>query len=258
MQQAIDYEVQWQIDTIENGGKIQQATILFSPDTGETRMMRSKEDAHDYRYFPDPDLAPLRISAEWVAELKSSVRELPWQRQERYLARGVSTRNAEALTQHRESSDLFDAAVAEGAEPVRLANLLVGKAASLANQRGCTVGELGLDPHRLAALTGLLEAGKITATSAARLLELMLSDDRTVDEIARAQGLFLQTDPDAVRRWAEEALAANPQAREDVVSGGKKQSKALSYLVGQVMQRSRGTAPPQEVRRLLRELLGLR
>ncbi len=230
----------------------------FDAERGETVFQREKEEAHDYRYFPDPDLVPLRIPEAWAAGIGGSIGELPWQRQRRYLERhGLSARNAEALTQDRPSSDLFDAAVAAGADPARLANLLVGKGAALANQRGCTLAELGLAADRLAALTGLLGASKITATSAARLLELLLSDARPVEEIARAEGLLLQTDPDAVRRWVEEALAANPQAKDDVVAGGKKQAKALGFLVGQVMQRSRGAAPPQEVQRLLRELLGL-
>ncbi len=230
----------------------------FDAERGETVFQREKEEAHDYRYFPDPDLAPLRVPEEWVAGIRGAIGELPWQRQRRYLERqGLSARNADALTQDRPSSDLFDAAVAAGAEPGRLANLLVGKGSALANQRGCTLAELGLAADRLAALTALLGAAKITATSAARLLELLLSDARPVEEIARAEGLIVETDAGALRLWVEEALSANPQAREDASSPGKKQAKALGFLVGQVMQRSRGSAPPQEVQRLLREMLGL-
>ncbi len=184
--------------------------------------------------------------------------ELPQQRQRRYLeAYGLSARNAEALTQDRSGSQLFEDAVAAGAEPVRLANLLVGKGAALANQRGCGLGELGLAPDRLAALSRLLEAEKVTATSAARLLEVLLADPRPVEDLARALELIVETDAGAVRRWVDEALAANPQAREDAVAPGKKQAKALGFLVGQVMQLSRGAAPPQEVQRLLRQMLGL-
>ncbi len=230
----------------------------FDPDRGETVFQREKEEAHDYRYFPDPDLPPLRISQEWVERLKATIGELPAQRRSRYAATyGLSARNAEALTQERGSSQLFDDAIAAGGEPVRLANLLVGRASALANQRGCTLAELGLAPDRLAALSRLMEAGKVTSTSAARLLELLLSDPRPVEEMARALGLIVETDAGAVLRWVEEALADNPQARADAAAPGKKQAKALGFLVGRVMQRSRGAAPPEEVQRLLRHLLGL-
>ena len=230
----------------------------WDDDRGETVFQREKEEAHDYRYFPDPDLLELRISQDWIDKLKASIGELPAQRQRRYVdAHGLSPRNAEALTLDHGSSQLFEAAVAAGGEPVRLANLLVGKGSALANQRGCSLGELGLPADRLAALSRLLEAEKVTSTSAARLLEQLLSDPRPVDEMARALGLVVETDAGALRSWVEEALAANPQAREDAGTPGKKQAKALGFLVGQVMQRSRGAAPPQEVQRILRQLLGL-
>jgi aspartyl-tRNA(Asn)/glutamyl-tRNA(Gln) amidotransferase subunit B len=230
----------------------------FDPERGATVFQREKEEAHDYRYFPDPDLLELRIPEPWVAELRASVGELPQAREKRYLeSYGLSARNAEALTQDRRTSQLFEDAAAAGGEPGRLANLLVGRAAALANQRGCGIGELGLSPGRLADLSRMLEAGKVTSTSAGRLLEMLLTDARPVEDMARAAGLIVETDAGAVRRWVEEALAANPQARADAAAAGKKQARALGFLVGQVMQRSGGAAPPQEVQRLLRQLLGL-
>jgi aspartyl-tRNA(Asn)/glutamyl-tRNA(Gln) amidotransferase subunit B len=256
----IDRQYQEWLEDPEGRGreKLGKQNRGFDPERGETVFQREKEEAHDYRYFPDPDLVPVRMPAEAIAALAGSIGELPWQREERYRSTlGLSARNAEALTQDRGSSDLFDESVGKGADAVRLANLLVGKGSALANQRGCSLAQLGLGARRLADLTVLLATERVTATSAARLLELALTDGRPVEDIAAAAGLLLQKDPAAVRRWVEEALAANPQAREDVLSGGKKQAKALGFLVGQVMQRAGGAAPPNEVQRVLREMLEL-
>ena len=241
--------------TLERLGKQNRG---FDADRGVTVFQREKEEAHDYRYFPEPDLAPVAISGEWRERLAATIGELPRRRQARYREElALSERNAEALTAERETGDLFDAAVGMGADAEKTANLLVGKASQLANQRGCTLAALGIGAARLAGLAGMLTGGEINATTAARILELLVDDPRSPEAIARQEGLLMETDPEAIGRWVDEAVEANPQAREDAQSDGKSRKKAFGFLMGQVMQRSKGTAPPQEVQRLLRARLGL-
>jgi aspartyl-tRNA(Asn)/glutamyl-tRNA(Gln) amidotransferase subunit B len=261
LEAAVSFEIERQYqEWLENPEGFSLAALGkqnrgFDVNRGETVFQREKEEAHDYRYFPEPDLVPVLISDDRRAELAATIGELPRQRQTRYSDLGLSDRNAQALTMDRQTGDLFDSAVEAGADPVKTANLLVGKGSQLANQKGGTIADLGLGADRLAEISSMLQENKISSTTASRLLETLVEDDRPPVLIAKEQGWLQETDPEAVLRWIEQALEANPKAREDVQSGGKNQKKALGFLTGQVMKISGGAAPPQEVQRLLREKL---
>jgi aspartyl-tRNA(Asn)/glutamyl-tRNA(Gln) amidotransferase subunit B len=230
----------------------------FDVESGMTVFQREKEEAHDYRYFPDPDLVPVTVSREWVERIQKDLGELPTQREIRYRQTyGFSDRESALLTQDRAIGELFDCALEAGGDPKHCVNLLIGRAAFLANQRGCSLSELGLRARALAELSTLLAEGRIVSTTASKLFDRMLEEDRSPLELAEEGNLLVQTDLQALKCWVQEALEENPQAREDVLSGGKKEKKAFGYLMGQIMKKSKGKAPPQEAQKFLREALGL-
>jgi len=225
--------------------------------TERTVFQREKEEAHDYRYFPDPDLVPVVIDEDWLGRVSASIGELPLARRRRYMSEyGLTFKQADALTQDAATGDLLDEAVKDGADPKRCVNLLLGRAAAIANERGCQIGRLGIRADQLSELAKMLAAGQINATAAEKVLVTMIDDDRDAMQIAQAQGLLAERDTGAIEAWVDEAIAANPQAAEQVRQGGKKSKKAFGFLMGQVMQRSKGTAPPDQVRRMLEQRLG--
>jgi len=225
--------------------------------TERTVFQREKEEAHDYRYFPDPDLVPVVIDEDWLDRVSASIGELPLARRRRYMSEyGLTFKQADALTQDAATGDLLDEAVKDGADPKRCVNLLLGRAAAIANERGCQIGRLGIRADQLSELAKMLAAGQINATAAEKVLVTMIDDDRNAMQIAQAQGLLAERDTGAIEAWVDEAIAANPQAAEQVRQGGKKSKKAFGFLMGQVMQRSKGTAPPDQVRRMLEQKLG--
>jgi len=225
---------------------------------GQTVFQREKEEAHDYRYFPDPDLAPVIVDEAWRRRVAGQIGELPIPRRRRYVERyGLPFTHADALSQDPATGELLDQAVALGADAKRCANLLLSRGAALANERGCTIAEVGVSAEQLAELVGMLQAGKINATAASKLFDLLAERGGRPGQLAEAEGLLAVTDAGAVEAWVDEAIAANPQAVEDVKSGGKKQKRAFGFLTGQVMQRSGGAAQPEVVQRLLREKLGV-
>jgi len=225
---------------------------------GQTVFQREKEEAHDYRYFPDPDLAPVIVDEAWRRRVEGQIGELPIPRRRRYVERyGLPFTHADALSQDPATGELLDQAVALGADAKRCANLLLSRGAALANERGCTIAEVGVSAEQLAELVGMLQAGKINATAASKLFDLLAERGGRPGQLAEAEGLLAVTDAGAVEAWVDEAIAANPQAVEDVKSGGKKQKRAFGFLTGQVMQRSGGAAQPAVVQRLLREKLGV-
>ncbi len=223
---------------------------------GVTVFQREKEESHDYRYFPDPDLAPATVCDRRREELRGRIGELPLARRQRYMTdHGLTFKEADALTQDAPTGDLLDGAVSAGADAKRCTNLLLGRGAALANERGCSIAEVGVTPEQLAGLAKMLQDDKINATAAAKLFDMLAAGDADPAELAEAEGLLAVTDAGAIEAWVEEAIAGNPEAVEQVRAGGKKQKKAFGYLMGQVMQRSRGAARPAEVQRLLREKL---
>jgi len=224
----------------------------------QTVFQREKEEAHDYRYFPDPDLVPVEVDDAWRQRVAASIGELPLARRRRYQeAYGLDAKAADALTQDPATGELLDGAVAAGADAQRCANLLLGRAAALANERGCAIGNLGLSAEQLAELAQLLAAGDINATAADKVLAELVDSPGGARELAEARGLLAVTDGEQLAAWVDAAVAANPDAVAQATAGGKKQKKAFGFLMGQVMQASGGAASPQEVQRLLREKLGL-
>ena len=255
LKEAIDFEVQWQIDRVEDGLAIEQATVLFNPDTGETRAMRSKEDAHDYRYFPDPDLPPLVIAPEWVQRLKATMPELPAPMAER-LARddGLSEADALLMTQSLAFARYYEA-VRNGCGQAKLAaNWMMGEVSKRLNAEGRDITAAALQPATLAALIHRVSDGVVSNNGARQVFDLLWSGEHSdVDAIIEAQGLKQMNDSNALLSIVDEVIAANARSVEEFRAG---KEKAFNALVGQVMKASKGKADPAQAGELLRQRLG--
>ncbi|MFZ1445989.1 MAG: Asp-tRNA(Asn)/Glu-tRNA(Gln) amidotransferase subunit GatB, partial [Candidatus Dechloromonas phosphoritropha] len=256
LKEAIDYEVQWQINEIEEGRNIQQATVLFDPDSGETRMMRSKEDAHDYRYFPDPDLLPLAISADWIARVKNGLPELPQQMRERFINDlGLSAYDATTLTASQEMAQYFESTVAlAGAVNAKLcANWVMVDLAARLNKEGKELGESPVSAAHLAGLVQRIADNTISNNIAKKVFDaLWHGEGATADEVIERQGLKQITDSGAIATLVDEVLATNAASVAEFRAG---KEKAFNALVGQVMKAAKGKANPQQVNDLLRQKL---
>jgi len=256
LKEAIDFEVQWQINEIEEGRKIQQATVLFDPDSGETRMMRSKEDAHDYRYFPDPDLLPLAISTDWIARVRGELPELPGQKRERFVNElGLSAYDAAALTASQEIADFFEATVAlagkSNAKPC--ANWTMVDLAARLNKEGKDIAESPVAAAQLAGLILRIADNTISNNIAKKVFEALWNGEgATADEVIDKQGLKQITDSGAIEKLVDEVLAANAANVAEFKAG---KEKAFNALVGQVMKAAKGKANPQQVNDLLKQKL---
>ena len=257
MQQAIDYEVQWQIAEIEEGRAIGQATVLFDPDTGETRSMRSKEDAHDYRYFPDPDLLPLIIDRDWVERTRASMPELPVAKRDRFVADYVlSVYDATALTASLEVAQFFEAtvAIAGKASAKPCANWVTVDLAARLNKEGKDIGESPVLAAQLGGLVARIADGTISNSIAKKVFEALWNGEgRTADEIIEQQGLKQITDSGAIEALIDGVLEANAAMVAEFRAG---KEKAFNALVGQAMKATKGKANPQQVNELLRQKLG--
>ncbi|MDP3538098.1 MAG: Asp-tRNA(Asn)/Glu-tRNA(Gln) amidotransferase subunit GatB [Azonexus sp.] len=256
LKEAIDFEVQWQINEIEEGRRIQQATVLFDPDTGETRMMRSKEDAHDYRYFPDPDLLPLIISSDWIARVQGELPELPGQMRERFVNElGLSTYDATTLTASQEMADYFEStvAIAGKANAKPCANWVMVDLAARLNKEGRELTESPVSAAQLAGLVQRIADNTISNNIAKKVFEALWNGDGdNADEIIEKQGLKQITDSGAIESLVDEVLAANAANVAEFKAG---KEKAFNALVGQVMKAAKGKANPQQVNDLLRAKL---
>jgi aspartyl-tRNA(Asn)/glutamyl-tRNA(Gln) amidotransferase subunit B len=256
LKEAIDFEVQWQINEIEEGRKIQQATVLFDPDNGETRMMRSKEDAHDYRYFPDPDLLPLVISADWITRVKGELPELPGQMRERFTSDlGLSTYDAAALTASQEMADYFEStvAVAGKANAKPCANWVMVDLAARLNKEGRELADSPVSASQLAGLIMRIADNTISNNIAKKVFEALWNgEEATADAVIEKQGLKQITDSGAIEALVDEVLAANAGNVAEFRAG---KEKAFNALVGQVMKAAKGKANPQQVNDLLRQKL---
>ncbi len=256
LKEAIDYEVQWQISEIEEGRRIQQATVLFDPDTGETRMMRSKEDAHDYRYFPDPDLLPLVIADDWIARVRDELPELPAQKRVRFIGElGLSAYDAGTLTASQEMADYFESTVAVAgkgsAKPC--ANWVTVNLAARLNKEGLEIAGSPVSPQQLGGLIRRIADNTISNNIAKKVFEALWNGEgATADEIIDRQGLQQITDTGAIEALVDEVLAANAANVAEFRAG---KEKAFNALVGQVMKAARGKANPQQVNDLLRRKL---
>ena len=254
MQQAIDYEVQWQIDTLENGGEIHQATILFDPDSGETRMMRSKEDAHDYRYFPDPDLLPLEISPEWIEEMRTTLPELPNDKQARYVNDlGLSAYDASLLTSSLEMADFFEAALIETPSHAKIcANWIIGEVSAQLNRDGMDITQCPISAKQLGSMLKRIADSTISNSGAKEVFRAMWTDGGDADEIIEAKGLKQVSDAGAIEALVDEIIASNTDKVEEY-RGGKE--KLFGFFVGQAMKASKGKANPAQLNEVLKQKL---
>jgi len=254
MQQAIDYEIQWQIDQIEDGLAIQQATVLFNPDTGETRSMRTKEDAHDYRYFPDPDLPPLVIAPEWVEQVRASMPELPAAMAQRFqTADGLPAYDAAMVTQSLPFARFYETARDACGQAKLVANWLMGEVSKRLNAEGKTIADSPVGAATLAALISRIADGTISHNAAKQVFDALWAGESTsVDALIEAKGLKQMNDSGALDKIIDEVLAANPKSVEEYRAG---KEKAFNALVGQVMKASRGKANPAQVNEVLKQRL---
>jgi aspartyl-tRNA(Asn)/glutamyl-tRNA(Gln) amidotransferase subunit B len=200
---------------------------------------------------------PVAVDDAWRQLVAGQIGELPLARRERYIsAYGLTIKEADALTQDAATGALLDEAVAAGADAKRCTNLLLGRGAAIANERDCTIAEIGVTSAQLSELAIMLSDGRVNATSAAKVFDRMIETHASAARIAQVQGLLAMTDVSAIAAWVDEAVASNPRAVKDVMEGGKKEKRAFGFLMGQVMQRSGSAAQPAEVQRLLRQKLG--
>ena len=253
MTQAIEYEARWQIETLEDGGKIQQATVLFNPETGETRAMRSKEEANDYRYFPDPDLLPLVITEQDKAHVQADMPELPAAMKARLEAKfGLSSYDASSLTASRELADYFMVAVDAGAEPKQTANWVMGSLSAKLNSEDKNLSSSPISAQQLAQLLKRISDGTISNNAAKQVFEAMWQGEGEVDSIIAAKGLKQESDSGAIEAIIDEVLAANAAMVEEFKAG---KEKAFNALVGQAMKASKGKANPAQVNDILKKKL---
>ncbi|MBL8484414.1 MAG: Asp-tRNA(Asn)/Glu-tRNA(Gln) amidotransferase subunit GatB [Rhodocyclaceae bacterium] len=256
LQQAIDYEVQWQIGVLEDGGKIEQATVLFNPDTGETRAMRSKEDAHDYRYFPDPDLLPLVIDAAWKDQVRAELPELPDAMRARFARDyGLSAYDAATLTAALELARFYESCVAaagrELAKPC--ANWVMVDLAARLNRAELDISHSPITAQQLAGLVRRIADGTISNAMGKKVFDALCNGEGAdADAVIEAQGLRQMNDSGALEALVDAAIAGNPRSVEEYRAG---KEKAIQALVGQVMKASKGKANPQQVNELLRARL---
>ena len=269
MQQAIDFEVQWQIDLIEDGGAVHQATVLFNADTGETRAMRSKEDAHDYRYFPDPDLPPLVIAPEWIEQVRMAMPELPRRMVQRFQGEyGLPVYDASMMTQSKAFASFFETAARTSGQPKLVANWLMGEVSRRLNAEGKTIEAAPVAPAALAALVGAIHDGTISNAGARQVFDALwthegvvvvpgvsaaASQAASVAKIIESRGLKQMSDTGELDRILDEVLAANPKSVEEYRAG---KDKAFNALVGQAMKASKGKANPSLVNERLKQKLG--
>lgn len=252
---AVNYEVNWQIDEIEDGRKIQQATVLYNPDTGETRAMRSKEDSADYRYFPDPDLPPLVIAPEWVERVKGEMPELPSVMAARFESvDGLPAYDATMMTQSLATARYYEAAKAAGATPKLVANWVMGEISKRLNASGAEIDAAPVGPELLAKLIARISDGTISNNAAKQVFEALWSGESAdVDAVIEAKGLKQVSDTGAIEAILDEVLAANTKSVEEYRAG---KDKAFNALVGQAMKATKGKANPALVNELLKKKLG--
>jgi aspartyl-tRNA(Asn)/glutamyl-tRNA(Gln) amidotransferase subunit B len=254
MQQAIDYEVRWQIEEIEDGRAIQQATVLFDPDTGETRAMRTKEDAADYRYFPDPDLPPLVIARDWVERVKSEMAELPRVMAERFVKDyALPEYDATQLTQSKAVAAYFEATAKACGQPKLASNWIMGEVSRRLNASEMAIEQAPVSAAQLAALIGRISDNTISNNAARQVFEGLWNKEGEVDAIIEAKGLKQMNDTGELEKIIDDVLAANPKNVEEFKAGN---TKALNGLVGPIMKASKGKANPGQVNALLMKKLG--
>jgi aspartyl-tRNA(Asn)/glutamyl-tRNA(Gln) amidotransferase subunit B len=253
MQQAIDYEIRWQIEELEDGRAIEQATVLFDPDTGETRAMRTKEDAADYRYFPDPDLPPLAIAPEWVERVRSQMAELPRVMAARFVQQyGLPEYDATTLTQSKAMAGYFEAAAQASGQAKLASNWIMGEVSRRINAEDLAIEQVPVAAPTLAALIGRIADGTISNNAARQVFDELWTNGGEVDTVIEAKGLRQMNDTGALEKIVDDVIAANADNVAQFKAG---KDKAFNALVGQVMKASKGKANPAQVNELLRRKL---
>jgi aspartyl-tRNA(Asn)/glutamyl-tRNA(Gln) amidotransferase subunit B len=253
MGQAIEYEARRQIGILEDGGKIDQETRLFDARKGETRSMRSKEEAHDYRYFPDPDLLPLELEQAWVDGIAAALPELPDEKKARFVtAYGLSAYDASVLVSERASADYFES-VAKGRDGKLAANWVINELFGRLNKEGKTVETSPVSAAQIGGIVDLISAGTISGKIAKDVFEIIWTEGGDPAEIVEARGLKQVTDTGAIEKAVDEIVAANP----DKVEAARAKPNMLGWFVGQVMKSTGGKANPQAVNDILKAKLGL-
>ena len=254
LEQAINYEARWQIETLEDGGRVVQATVLFDPDSGETRMMRSKEDAHDYRYFPDPDLLPVVISEDWISRVQAEMPELPEARRQRFIAKlGLSAYDANLLTASQSIAAYFEAVVSALGNDAKLAaNWINGELSATLNRDDLDITDSRISAAQLAGLLKRIQDGTLSGKLAKQVFEAMWAGEGEADAVIEVRGLKQMSDSGELEKIIDEVMAANAQSVAEFRAG---KEKAFNALIGQVMRATKGKANPQQVNDLLKAKL---
>ncbi|MBY0475170.1 MAG: Asp-tRNA(Asn)/Glu-tRNA(Gln) amidotransferase subunit GatB [Nitrosomonas sp.] len=256
LEKAIDYEARRQIEILEDGGTIRQETRLYDASKDETRTMRTKEDANDYRYFPDPDLLPLEISANWIDQVQSALPELPQARRDRYMSEfALSAYDTSVLTSSRETADYFESTIKQLPAQAKLcANWIMGEISGQLNKEGLEITACPITPSQLATLLERISDGTISGKAAKTVFESMWNGEleKNVDAIIAAKGLKQISDDSAIEKLVEQVLTANEQQVADYRNG---KEKAFNSLVGQIMKATQGKANPAQVNTILKKKL---
>ena len=252
LQRAIEYEIDRQIELVEDGEEVVQETRLWDDNAGETRSMRGKEDAHDYRYFPEPDLMPLSISREWVEEVRKTLPELPSQKRQRYMDLGLSEYDASVIVEQMQSALFFDKVLELGGNAKIAVNFMMGEIAAYLKENHIEITDTKLTPENLVELIGLIEKGTISNNIGKQILIDMLQTGEKASAIVEKKGLSQITDVDAIRKMVEKVVANNPNQVEQYKSG---KTNILGFFVGQIMKATKGRANPKTVNEILLELL---
>ncbi|MBR1460477.1 Asp-tRNA(Asn)/Glu-tRNA(Gln) amidotransferase subunit GatB, partial [bacterium] len=253
LERALEYEIDRQIELVEDGGEVVQETRLWNDDTRETKSMRSKEDANDYRYFPEPDLMPLEISREWVERIRATLPELPAQKRERYQKIGLSEYDARILVEQMPLALFFDRAIELGANPKTAVNFIMGEISAYLKENHVEINETKLTPENLTELIQMIEKGTISNNIGKQILvEDMITNGEKASEIVEKKGLSQISDEGAIKDMVKKIVDAHPAEVESYRNG---RTNLLGFFVGQVMKETKGRANPQTVNKFVREFL---
>jgi aspartyl-tRNA(Asn)/glutamyl-tRNA(Gln) amidotransferase subunit B len=252
LQRAVEFEIDRQIEIVEEGGQVVQETRLWNEAEGITKSRRSKEEAHDYRYFPEPDLMPLQISKEWIERVKSTMPELPEQKRQRYIDKGLSEYDARVIVEQMETALFFDQVIDKVSNIKTALNYLMGDITAYLKENKININETKLTPERLVGLIDLIEKGTISNNIGKKIITIMLETGDHAKDIVEKQGLSVISVNSAIREIAQKIVDANPEQVE-AYKGGR--DKLFGFFVGQVMKETKGRANPQLINDILKELL---